>query len=125
MRDFTRLIVWRKAFALTVDLERAFEPRRRGIPGLRAQAIRAAASISANICDGCGKATDLELLRFLDIALASGKELYSHLLMAREVGTLAPELYGRLEEQREEIVKMLFGFRRAVQQRSAPTDGSG
>ena len=86
MRDFTRLVVWRKAFALTVDLE---------------------------------------LLRFLDIALASGKELYSHLLMAREVGTLTPDVYGRLEEQREEIVKMLCGFRRAVRQRSAPTDGSG
>ena len=26
MRDFTRLIVWRKAFALTIDLERDFEP---------------------------------------------------------------------------------------------------
>ena len=63
-------------------------------------------------------------MRFLDIALASGKELYSHLLMAREVGALAPSAYDRLEGQREEIVKMLFGLRQAVQQRSAPTDGS-
>lgn len=119
MRDFTRLKVWRKAFDLAVKLEAAMPVRTgRGIPGLRAQTLRAAASISATICEGCGKESDAELLRFLDMSIGSAKELFNHMLMASAVGLLAPDAYPELEAQREEVVKMLYGFRRSVRNRA-------
>lgn len=121
MRDFTRLKVWQKAFDLAVRLEAAMPLRTgRGIPGLRAQTLRAAASISATICEGCGKESDAELLRYLDMSIGSAKELFNHMLMSRDVGLLARDAYPALEAQREEVIKMIYGFRRSVRNRAEP-----
>lgn len=125
MRDFTQLVVWQKSFDMAVELERALQSRTaRGIPGLRSQALRAAAAVSANIAEGCGKESVLELLRYLDIAAASNKELLNHMLMAREVGILDHTACAHLEAKRDEVAKMLFSYRRAIQSRYSSTAGA-
>ena len=98
MRDFRKLIVWQKGHRLALAAYaavRAFPSRSHS--GLANQITRAAASIPANIAEGCGKATDAELARFSDIALGSAKELENHLILARDLGALDAALFDALE----------------------------
>jgi four helix bundle protein len=89
MRNYEDLEVWQKAHALTVTVYRMTE----GFPraemfGLTSQIRRAAASIGANLAEGCGRWTDLELARYVQIAMGSASELQNHLRLARDLGFL-------------------------------------
>ncbi len=83
MEDFKNLKVWKKAHELTLmlyRLTRAFPKDE--IYGLTSQIRRSAASVEANIAEGCGRRSDPELRRFLQIARGSASELECHLLLA-------------------------------------------
>ena len=70
MQDFTKLKVWQKAHRCAIDLKREIDNGPRwNFPGLRGQALRAAASIADTIAEGCGKQSPLELARYADIWL--------------------------------------------------------
>jgi four helix bundle protein len=120
MRDFRKLIVWQKSHRLALCVHsavRAFPARPHA--GLSNQITRAAASIPANIAEGCGKSSDAEMARYADIALGSAKELENHLILARDLGPLAPIAFEALETQLDEVRRMLFAFSRAVRARAA------
>ena len=64
MGDFKKLEVWKKAHELTLRIyERTARWPRHELFGLTSQARRAAASIAANIAEGCGRNSDAELAR--------------------------------------------------------------
>jgi four helix bundle protein len=70
MGDFKRLDVWHKAQRLAATVYRLtadFPAVERY--GLSSQIRRAAVSVTANIAEGCGRQGDVELRRFLRIAL--------------------------------------------------------
>ena len=67
----------------------------------------AAASIPANIAEGCGRSGTAELARFLHIAMGSASELEYHLLLARDLQLLAKADYDRLSGGAIEIKRML------------------
>jgi four helix bundle protein len=86
MKDFRNLKVWGKAHSLTLDVyatSRTFP--REEIYGLTCQVRRAAASIGANIAEGCCRKGDAELGRFLQIAMGSASEVEYHCLLARDL----------------------------------------
>jgi four helix bundle protein len=86
MKDFKELRVWSKAHDLTVlvyKLTRAFP--RDEVYGLTSQVSRSAASIGANIAEGCGRRSDGEMARFLQIARGSASETEYHLLLAKDL----------------------------------------
>jgi four helix bundle protein len=80
MKDFGDLNVWNKAHELTLEIYRitARFPREE-LYGLTSQMRRCSASIGANIAKGCGKRSNAEFQRFLQIASGSGSELDYHL----------------------------------------------
>jgi four helix bundle protein len=121
VRDFRKLIVWQKAHRLALDVHLALEdaPSKR-YSGLRSQILRSAASIPANLAEGCGKQTNGELARFAEIALGSITELDNHLLFAREARVLGPDKYADFEPRVAEVRRMLFAFVRAVRSRTTP-----
>ena len=120
MRDFRRLLVWQKAHRLALDIDLAVDSTEsRRYAGLKSQILRAAASIPANIAEGCGRRTDAELARYAEIALGSTTELDNHLLFARDARVLDAEKYHDLEPRVVELRKMLFSFVRAVRARTA------
>jgi len=90
MTDFKQLKVWRKAHEMTLDTYRvtAAFPREE-MYGLTSQLRRAAASIGANIAEGCGRRSDGEMCRFLQIARGSASETEYHFLLARDLHLLA------------------------------------
>ena len=89
MQDFRRLRVWQGAHrtALVVYRVTAGFPQSEAY-GLASQLRRSAASIGANVAEGCGRASDADTRRCLQIALGSACETLNHALLARDLGLL-------------------------------------
>jgi four helix bundle protein len=116
MRDFKKIQVWQKAHALVLKVYSvtASFPKDE-LYGLTSQIRRAAASIPANIAEGCGRDTQTELARFIHIASGSASELEYHLLLAHDLSFIETSLYTELDTNIHEIKKMLTGFEKAIQ----------
>jgi len=113
--DFKRLLVWRKAHALALNVHRV-ATRIRGADNasLRNQLLRAAMSIPTNIVEGTGQRSGREFARFLDIALKSTSELEYHLMLSREIRVITVNDFESLSAQAIEVRKMLHGLRNRV-----------
>lgn len=108
MKDFHDLTVWQKAHQLTLaiyEVTRPFPSDERY--GLTTQLRRAAASIPANIAEGCGRQGDAELGRFCSIAMGSASELEYHLLLAKDLNLLHPATHADLDTRTTEVKRML------------------
>ncbi len=111
MRNFRKIKVWEKAHLLTLAVYQAtteFPTEERF--GLTNQARRAAASIPANIAEGCRRDGEAELARFFQIAAGSASELEYHLLLARDLGFLPDERHASLTEGVSEVKRMIYAF---------------
>jgi four helix bundle protein len=94
MKNFRDLQVWHKAHSLTLaayQITSVFP--RQEMYGLTSQIRRCAASIAANIAEGCGKRGNGELYRFLNIALGSASELEYHFLLAHDLKFISEQSY--------------------------------
>ncbi|HTU93663.1 MAG TPA: four helix bundle protein [Gemmataceae bacterium] len=111
MKDFRELLVWQKGHALTLAIYKGTTifPKHE-LYGLTSQVRRAAASIPANIAEGCGRGGDGDLGRSLQIAMGSASELEYHLLLAHDLEYLPPHDYQRFSQQTIEIKRMLSAF---------------
>ena len=108
MQSFRNLKVWEKAHFLTLDIYKASK----GFPrdelyGLTSQMRRSSASIGANIAEGCCRKGDIELGRFLQIAMGSASELEYQLLLARDLEIMESLDFQRLSSEVIEVKKML------------------
>ena len=116
MKDFKELRVWSKAHELTMlvyELTRAFP--RDEVYGLTSQVRRSAASIGANIAEGCGRRSDGEMTRFLQIARGSASETEYHLLLAKDLGLLPEAEFRDIEQKVVEVQRMLTSLVQKVQ----------
>jgi four helix bundle protein len=84
---------------------------------LTSQIRRAASSIGANLAEGCGRAGDGDLHRYISIAIGSSSELDYHLLLARDLGYLTVPIAAELREEYGEVSRMLKGLLQAVKSR--------
>lgn len=78
--------------------------------GLTSQIRRACSSIPANIAEGCGRDTDADFARFLQIAAGSASELDYHLLLAHDLKFITGIDYVTLSQGLTEVRKMLTAF---------------
>jgi four helix bundle protein len=116
VKDFKELKVWQKAQHLAVEVyhvTRCFP--REELYGLTSQLRRSAVSIGANIAEGCGRRTDGDFTRFLQIARGSASEVEYELLLARELGFIANDECRRLEQQVVEVERMLTALVQRIQ----------
>ena len=126
MRDFRKLIVWRRAHGLAVDAHRSLESTRgSGAASSRNQLQRALASIPANIAEGCGKRSDAEFARYIDIALGSAKEAENHLAFVNDMGWLDRASFAVIDAELAEVRRMLFSLGRVVRARVKGAAESG
>ena len=87
MRDHTKLRAFELADEVAVVIYRAT----RGFPkeeiyGLTSQMRRAAVSVPSNIVEGCARESQVEYLRFLEIAFGSLRELHYQFGLAIRLG---------------------------------------
>jgi four helix bundle protein len=120
LRNFKDLVVWDKAHALTLELYQMTHTfPKEELYGITSQIRRAAASIGANLAEGCGRRTDGEFGRFLLIAMGSASESTYHLLLARDLKFLNEADYVRLDNQLAEVRRMLTSLTMKVKPISA------
>jgi four helix bundle protein len=120
MRNFKDLRVWDEAHKLTLSVYKATQgfPREERF-GLTSQLRRASASIAANLAEGCGRRSDGEMARYVQIAMGSGAELSYHLLLARDLGLLGKEEYATLTLAVDRVMKMLSALSGKIRSASA------
>ena len=82
--------------------------------GLTSQMRRASASIGMNIAEGCCRKGDVEMARFLQIAMGSASELEYQLLLAHDLDYLRNPGYEGLTTQVVEVKRMLSSLMQKV-----------
>ncbi len=92
MRNFRELKVWQDARILVRDIYLITKV----LPdtekyGLTSQIQRCSVSITANITEGCGKYSNKDFVRFLQISLGSTYELENHLILCEDLGFIPSE----------------------------------
>ena len=111
MQDFKQLRVWQHSHQLTLAVYEVIQ----GFPnselyGLTSQMRRASASISMNIAEGCGRGSDAEFARFLQIAMGSASELEYQLILANDLKFLNQDTYEEINPEVIRVKKMLATF---------------
>jgi four helix bundle protein len=111
MKDFRNLQVWEKAHKLTLSLYRATQSfPKEEVYGITSQLRRASSSIPTNIAEGCGRGSDAELGRFLQIAMGSASEVEYLALLVNDLGYLNSSIYQLVANDIVEVKKMLVAF---------------
>lgn len=117
MRDHRKL----RAFELADQLALAVYRQTKSFPkeeqfGLTTQVRRAAISVASNIVEGCGRHSEADYIRFLDMAYASACELDYQLSLAARLGYVVERDSGELAQMCQETGKVLNGLIRALRQ---------
>src|SRR5271165_6899577 len=109
--SYRDLVVWQKSVALVTEIYAAISKfPREEMFGLISQLRRCFVSMPSNIAEGQGRATKGEFIQFLSHARGSLFELETQLLIAGNLGYLAPEIRKRLAFQAEEVARILNGL---------------
>ena len=111
MQNYKDLKVWEKAhsFTLCVYEETRTFPKEE-LYSLTNQLRRCAASVPANIAEGCGKKTNLEFAHFLNISLGSENESEYLILLAKDLNYITIERYEILNQMINEVKGMLISL---------------
>ncbi len=108
MKDFRQLKVWEKSHQLALSVYKSTkEFPKEELYGLTSQIRRASMSIPTNIAEGCGRNTDKEFARFLQIAMGSASETEYQLIPAHDLDFLPKDAYEKLHDEVEEVKRML------------------
>jgi four helix bundle protein len=119
MRNYEDLQVWQKAHSLTLEIyksTRCFPVDERF--GLTSQIRRSCSSIGANLAEGCGRRSDNEMARFVQIAMGSGAELSYHLRLSRDLGLLSKQPFDSLRSDLSEVMRMLSSLSQRLKPRA-------
>jgi four helix bundle protein len=111
MQNYKDLKVWEKAHQFTLQVYKNTEhfPKTETY-GITNQLRRAAASIPANIAEGCGKNTKPDFANFLNITLGSSNEAEYFILPAKDLNYISLGNYEVMIKDINEIKAMLIAF---------------
>ncbi len=115
MNKFKNLLVWQKSIELAqvvYTLAASFPAEEKF--GLQSQVRRCVVSIASNIAEGAGRASEGEFKHFLGIALGSGFELETQLILAHKFNYISNETLVQVTNGLLEIQRMINGLRRSI-----------
>ena len=108
MRDFHNLLIWQRSHQLTLDVYKVSQSfPKEELFGLTSQIRRAISSIPTNIAEGCGRGSDADFCRFLQISMGSASETEYELQLAHDLGYLDDAAYESLNGKVIEVKRML------------------
>ena len=111
MKDYKKVKVWGKAHILVKDVYRATSrfPKDE-LFGMTSQLRRASSSIPTNIAEGCGRGSDADFRRFLQIAFGSANEVEYLIFLSYELNYIQETQFIELNNKIVEVKKMLAGM---------------
>ena len=112
------LIVWQKSIALVTSLyaiTKTFPADEKF--GITSQINRAVVSVPANIAEGWGRESSKNYLQFLRISRGSLMEVETLLLISRNLNFISEQNYIEVNQQIDEVGKILQGLIKSVQQK--------
>lgn len=103
--------MWEKSHRLALAVYQATDklPREETY-GLTSQLQRCSVSIPANIAEGCGRSTNADFARFLQISMGSASELEYHLILTHDLKLIDTSEYEQLSRETTEVKRMLTSF---------------
>jgi len=107
-KGFRKLIVWREAHALTLQVYRitkAFPNEEKF--GIISQLRRASSSIGANIAEGSSRATMKDQNRFYLIAKSSLSEVDNFLELSHDLSYITDSEYAKLVEHLNRVASLV------------------
>lgn len=115
---FRDLLAWQASKQLALEVWRCCEtPGMRRYHSLCDQLRRAAVSVPSNIAEGNERGTNLDALRFLQVARGSLAELETQLELSRDFGSLPAADYERISPLVVRVGRLLGGLIKARQAR--------
>lgn len=120
MQNYRHLLAWQKAHASAVNVHRLTESiPRSGNAGLVSQIRRAAQSVPANLAEGCGRSSDADFSKFVQIAIGSSTELEHHLHFAFDIALIHREHFEARQKEIVEVRRMMIGLLKKLRPASA------
>jgi four helix bundle protein len=108
MHNFRKLEVWHRSRFFARDVYHlTIRVRRSEHKILSTQLLRAALAIPSAICEGCGKRTRAETIRYLDMAHGSATESEGHLQQAIDIAILPERYCHTLMDESVQIQRMI------------------
>src|SRR2546425_283328 len=83
--------------------------------GLTSQIRRSAASVCANIAEGCGRSSRRDFARFLHVAQGWASELEYHWILALDLGLVDQTGYEQITAGVTDVKRMLTGLVRRLE----------
>jgi four helix bundle protein len=115
-KTFRKLIVWKRAHAMTLVVYNASEKFPRcELFGLTSQVRRSSASVEANIAEGYALGSSPNYLRHLHIAVGSLAETECHLEIAHDLGYLPDGDYAQIVELTREVGYLLSRLKASIE----------
>ncbi len=115
-KAFRKLIVWKRAHAMTLEVYKASNgfPRHE-LFGLTSQIRRSAASVEANIAEGYALGSSANYLRHLKIAVGSLAETECHLEIAHDLGYLSDAENNQAGDLAREVGYLLSRLKASIE----------
>lgn len=115
MKTHKDLDVWKKALELVVIIYKITSSfPKEEIYGLSSQMRRSAISIPSNIAEGAARKHNNEFRQFLYIALASGAELETQIIISSMLDFISDEKSQELLTELNAILRMLQGLIKSI-----------
>jgi four helix bundle protein len=118
MHQFKELKVWHKGRELVKDINTVTNKFPKDeISGITSHMRRSSVSVPTSIAEGCGRNSDTELGRFLDIAKGSTFELETLVILSFDLDFLNRHDFELLDRKIDEIKKMIFKLKQSISQK--------
>ncbi len=115
MKTHKDLDVWRKSIELVASVYKITSSfPKEELYGLTSQIRRSAVSVPSNIAEGAARNHDNEFRQFLYIALGSGAELETQLIISKMLGYITDEKSEELVTELNSISRMLQGLIKSI-----------
>ena len=114
MGDFKKLLVWKRAHALSLRAAEIAARIASKKPGLADQLERAAAAVPAMIAEGSGLGTDKGFANCVSSAIAEVSEVENHAQRGFDIRVIAQREYDDLTGEAIAVRRMLIGLRRTL-----------
>ncbi len=111
MRDFKKYEIWQLSHNFALEIYKCSQD----LPAqekyhLVSQMQRAAVSVPTNIAEGCGRQSDKEFNRFLQIALGSAHELEYFMILLHDLDYISQDRSQDLIRKINEIKMKIFSL---------------